>query len=328
MTFEQLRIFVEVAERQHVTQAARALNIAQSAASHAIAALETRYDTQLFHRIGRRIELSEAGRTLLVEARAILGQVERAELALSEFNDLLRGTLRVEASQTIAGYWLPARLAAFRRSCSGIALHMGVGNTQQVAEAVLTGAAELGFVEDELDHPHLVCHPVAADRLIVVVAPDHPWAGLTRLDPARLPETEWVRREAGSGTRSAFEHAATALGVDVAGFSVAMEFPSNEAMRAAVEAGLGAAVMSASVATPSLEVGLLHHVPFDLPERSFLALRLARSHPTRAAAALLEQLGISEPAKASARHDLRGEGKRHSSGVRSATMPRELRNHS
>ena len=68
MTLEQLRIFVAVADRQHVTQAARALNLAQSAASHAIAALETRHDTKLFDRVGRRIELTEAGRVFLAEA--------------------------------------------------------------------------------------------------------------------------------------------------------------------------------------------------------------------------------------------------------------------
>ena len=81
MTLEQLRIFVAVAERQHVTEAARALNLAQSAASHAIAALEARHDTKLFDRVGRRIELTEAGHIFLAEARAVLARTEAAELA-------------------------------------------------------------------------------------------------------------------------------------------------------------------------------------------------------------------------------------------------------
>ncbi len=88
---EQLRIFVAVAERQHVTEAARALNLAQSAASHAIASLEARHDTKLFDRIGRRIVLTEAGQALLAEARSILAQVERAEQTLGEFGRLERG---------------------------------------------------------------------------------------------------------------------------------------------------------------------------------------------------------------------------------------------
>lgn len=296
MTLEQLRIFIAVAERQHVTRAAEALGIAQSAASHAIAALEDRHGTPLFHRIGRRIELSEAGRTLLVEARAILDQVEHAELALSAFGTLARGSLKLAASQTIAGYWLPARLAAFRRAHPAITLRLGIENTAQVAEAVLTGAVELGFVEDVVSHPRLVSHRVATDRLILVVAPDHPWAGVTDLTPARLGESDWVRREAGSGTRSAFEHAMGDLGVEMGDLPVAMELPSNEAVRAAAEAGMGAAVLSASVAAPSIEAGLLHQVPFALPERAFRVLHLARSRTTRAVEALLDQLGMVVPA--------------------------------
>ena len=87
MTLEQLRVFVAVAERLHVTKAARALNLAQSAASHAIAALEARYDTKLFNRVGRRIELTEAGQVFLIEARAVLARAEAAQLALSEYGN-------------------------------------------------------------------------------------------------------------------------------------------------------------------------------------------------------------------------------------------------
>ena len=100
MTLDQLRIFVAVAERQHVTHAAEALNLAQSAASHAIASLEDRHQTKLFNRIGRHIELTDAGQAFLKEARAVLATVEAAELAL--ISNLKRGVLSVQASQTIA----------------------------------------------------------------------------------------------------------------------------------------------------------------------------------------------------------------------------------
>ena len=116
MTLEQLRIFVGVAEREHMTRAAEALNVTQSAASAAIAALEARHGVPLFHRVGRGIELSEAGRMFLIDARAVLGRAASAELALAEYAGLERGTLRLVASQTIAGYWLPRQLAAFMRA--------------------------------------------------------------------------------------------------------------------------------------------------------------------------------------------------------------------
>src|ERR1700752_399370 len=100
MTLEQLKVFVAVAERQHMTRAAEALNLTQSAASAAIAHLESRYGTKLFDRIGRGIALTEAGRVFLHEAKAVLARAEAVELALSELGGLNRGTLRLAASQT------------------------------------------------------------------------------------------------------------------------------------------------------------------------------------------------------------------------------------
>ena len=91
MTLEQLRIFVGVAEREHMTRAASALTVTQSAASAAIAALEARHGVSLFHRVGRRIELTEVGRVFLDEARGVLGRAASAELALEEFGGLKRG---------------------------------------------------------------------------------------------------------------------------------------------------------------------------------------------------------------------------------------------
>lgn len=291
MTLEQLRIFVAVAERQHVTQAARALNLAQSAASHAIASLEARYDAKLFDRVGRRIELTEAGRAFLSEARTILAQVERAELALSEFGSLERGTLTVQASQTIASYWLPRHLVAFRRAHPQIDIRLTIGNTAQVAEAIETGAAELGFVEGAVESDQLVSIPVARDQLVLVVGPEHPWTGGVAPKAAELLESEWVLREPGSGTRSVFEEALTHLGVEFAHLRIAMELPSNEAVRAAVEAGLGATALSASVAAPSIESGLLHHIHFSLPQREFHVLRHGQRYRSRIADALLAAIG-------------------------------------
>jgi DNA-binding transcriptional LysR family regulator len=287
MTLEQLRIFVAVAERQHVTHAASALNLAQSAASHAIAALETRHDTKLFNRVGRRIELTEAGHVFLREARAVLARAELAELALSEFGGLKRGTLSVEASQTISSYWLPRHLVAFRKAYPEIEIRLAVGNTAQVAAAVENGTAELGFVEGAVSNAHFTSTGVARDQLIIVVAPDHPWATRARLGSKDLMEGTWVLREPGSGTRSAFEDSLVQSGLKPGELRVELELPSNEAVRAAVEAGLGATAISASVAAPSIEAGLLQQVRYRLPEREFHVLRHRERYQSRAADALL-----------------------------------------
>jgi DNA-binding transcriptional LysR family regulator len=291
MTLEQLRVFVAVAERQHMTRAAQALNLAQSAASAAIAALESRHGTKLFHRVGRGIELTEAGRLFLAEAKAVLARAEAAELTLAELGGLERGTLSVQASQTIASYWLPRHLVAFRRAYPRVEIRLTVGNTAQVAAAVHEGAAELGFVEGAVNDPVLVSTTVARDRMVLVVGSEHPWAERERVEARELLSSEWVLREPGSGTRSAFEAALESFGLAPGALRVALELPSNEAVRAAVEAGMGATVISASVAAASLEVGLLHRVGLGLPDRAFHVLRHRERYQSRAADALLALIG-------------------------------------
>jgi DNA-binding transcriptional LysR family regulator len=290
VTLEQLRVFVAVAERQHVTRAAAVLNLAQSAVSAAIAALEARHGAKLFHRVGRGVELTEAGALFLVEARAVLARVEAAELILSELGNLKRGTLAVHASQTIAGYWLPRHLVAFRRKYPGIDIRLTIGNTAQGAAAVHEGAADLAFIEGTIEDPMLTKEQVARDQLVIVVGTEHAWSAADPLEPDGLIETDWVLREPGSGTRSTFEAALQGFGVSPGALRIALELPSNEAVRAAVEAGLGATAISASVAAPSLEAGLLHRVHFDLPGRDFQVVRHVARCRSRAADALLSMV--------------------------------------
>ena len=297
MTLEQLRIFIAVAERQHVTRAAEALNLTQSAASAAVAALEARHGSKLFNRVGRGIELTEAGHIFLDEARAVLARAEMAELRLAELAGLKRGRLLIQASQTIASYWLPRHLVEYRRSYPGIEIRLSVGNTADAAEAVSTGAAELGFVEGLVERPQLKVTEVARDQLIVVVAPDHPWASRRTLGADDLIKAEWVLREPGSGTRSVFEDALAKMGVPVADLNVALELPTNEAVRAAVEAGMGATALSASAAVSSLEAGLLSTAALALPARSFNLIQQIEREPGHAARALIDSIvGKRRPA--------------------------------
>ena len=301
MTLEQLRIFVAVAERQHVTRAAEALHLTQSAVSSAIHALEERFGVKLFHRVGRGIELSEAGREFLDEAHGVLARADGALLRLADLGGLRRGRLRIHASKTIASYWLPRHLMAFRRAHSGIELVVGIGNTTEVVHAVREGVAEIGLIEGAIDHPGLIEREVARDQLVIVVAPDHPWAARsTALQPSDLLGSEWVMREPGSGTRSEFEAALTAVGLDPGTLLISVELPSNEAVRAAAETGDVATAISASVAAPSIEAGLLVAVQFDLPSRAFRALLHAERTLSRSVEAFLSSITPPRTSRAGA----------------------------
>ena len=291
MTLERLRIFVAVAERQHVTAAARALNLTQSAVSNAIAALEAEHDVRLFDRVGRGVALNATGLAFLPEARAVLARAAAAEAALADMSALRRGRLTIFASQTIASAWLPRRLTAFHAAFPGVELDVAIGNTREAAEAVLEGAAELGLVEGQIDQPLLDQTVVGSDRLAVLVTPDHPWAGRKGLTAAMLAGAPWVLREAGSGTRSTLETALAAAGVDPGQLTVAMTLPSNEAVLAAAEAGAGATALSESVAQASVAAGRLVVVDFKLPERTYRLLRHRERYRSRAGDAFVEAVG-------------------------------------
>ena len=287
MTLEQLRIFVAVAEREHVTRAAETLNLTQSAASSAISLLEQKYGIKLFHRIGRGIALTEAGKFFLEEARAILARAQSAEAALGEFSGLARGRLTIHASQTIASYFLPPHLVRFHARFPGVELGVAVGNTAQVARAVIQGEAELGFVEGPVSDPLLAVESVGTDQMILVVAPNHPLANRKAISTDDLLAENWVLREDGSGTRAVFTEAISALGVDPAQLRIAIALPSNEAVRATVEAGIGATALSSLVCVESLASGKLVKLNAKLPKREFNAVQHVEHYRSRAVAAFL-----------------------------------------
>jgi DNA-binding transcriptional LysR family regulator len=288
MTLEQLRIFVAVAEHEHVTQAARDLNLTQSATSAAIAALEGRYATRLFDRIGRRIALTEAGRLFLIEAKAVLQRAGAAETVLADLAGLKRGALSLAASQTVGHYWLPRVIHRYRSRYRGITLSLSLGNTETVAAMVHDGGADLGFIEGEIDDPVLTVRPVAEDQLVLVVAPDHPWARKKPASPEDFRSASWICRERGSGTRSILEAALPALGIARDDLRIGLELPSNEAVCTAVEAGAGVTIISRLVVESALTAGLLVAIGVDLPKRHFSILRHKERYVTVASTAFVD----------------------------------------
>ncbi|HQT66530.1 MAG: LysR family transcriptional regulator [Rhodospirillales bacterium 20-60-12] len=287
MTLEQLRVFVAVAERQHMTRAAAHLNLTQSAASAAIASLERGFSTRLFHRVGRGITLTEAGTLLLSEARMVLSRAAAAETAMAEFLGLGRGRLAIQASQTIASYLLPRLLVQFHDAYPGIELAVSLGNTAQVARSVADGVVELGFIEGPTADPSLALEKIGEDRLVLVVGKFHAWAGRKTLSVAELQGANWVVREAGSGTRAALRPSLASLGLDIEQLRISIELPANEAVLAAVVQNAGVGLLSAMVCADALANGQLKELPVVLPKRDFYAVQHNDRFRSRTAAALL-----------------------------------------
>lgn len=291
MTLDQLRIFVAVAEREHVTRAARDLALTQSAVSAAVAALETRHATRLFDRVGRGIQLTEAGRLFLIEARAVLARAAAAEAVLADLTGLVRGHVAVAASQTVANDWLPPRLVGFRTAHPGITVSLAIGNSAFVAARVTDGTADVGLVEGAIDDPALAAEPVAEDELVAVAAPGLAGAPDGLVTPPDLQAMRWVARERGSGTRAVFEAMVGSAGLALSDLDILLELPSNEAVRAAAAAGGGAAVLSRLAVAGALAAGALRTLDLKLPSRRFLALRHKERHLSRAGQALMAAIG-------------------------------------
>lgn len=291
MTLEQLRVFVVVAEMQHMTKAASRLNLTQSAVSSAIAALESRYGVALFDRVGRGVTLTELGKAFVPQAQRVLDSAEGAEYHLRNVLALRTGVLNISASQTIASYWLPHYLQIFANLYAGVEVRVTIGNTSQVAQRLKGGQADLGFAEGAIDDPLLEIGFVEVDELLLVQKEKQ----TQPIDAAWLRAAHWVLREEGSGTRSSLMSGIASLGIDPALLKVKLVLPSNEAVRTAVETGGSVSALSSLVVRGALTAGRLHQLDLKLPSRPFFFVRHRQRNKTRASEALLELMTNSQP---------------------------------
>lgn len=289
MTLEQLRIFLAVADTLSMTRASERLHLTQPAVSAAIAALEQRHATHLFDRVGRRLELTEAGRLFLPEARSVLARADAACRVLEDLEGLIRGEIRIAASQTVATYWLPRRMARFAAQAPNVQLRLLVGNSAQSAARVISGEADIAFVEAEVSNDLLSTRIVGSDRIGLYAASGHPLAGRT-LDSTDLEAAQWVMREPGSGTRN---HATAGLiqsGVVIDRLQILLELPSNGAALEAIEEGELVTAVSELAAAVRVGMELIAPLQWGLPPRNFTMLLHRARRPSRAVKAFLAGL--------------------------------------
>lgn len=263
MTLEQLRIFLAVAEQLHFTRAAETLYITQPAVSAAIQSLETAYGVRLFDRIGRRIEITSAGRMLQLEAQKLLEQVSVIERNLREFNHLQRGELKIGSSLTIGNYWLPDKISQFRQRYPGIQIDCTLGNAEEICEGTALGRFDLGLMTGSVKPAlgELLDQEIVGDETLqIVVGRSHDWYEKAEVSIEQLASTAWVMREAGSGVQQIFEQALYTWGLDRSQFQVELVLSSSEMVKAIVEQGVGAAAIPELMIDKELQLGTLRAV--------------------------------------------------------------------
>ncbi|MCL6417517.1 LysR family transcriptional regulator [Aestuariirhabdus sp. Z084] len=261
-SFRQLEVFLAAAHTENITRAAQRLSMSQSAASSALRDLEQQFDIQLFDRVGKRLQLNELGRLLRPAAEALLEQAQDLEQALSQHRT--PGALTVGATLTIGNYLAVGIMSRYMSEQEGARVSLEVANTSQIVQQVLNFDLDIGLIEGELHHPELEIISWREDRLVAFCAPEHRLATLGSLDEQALRQTPWILREPGSGTRQTFERALHGVLPEL---DVRLELQHTEAIKRAVEAGLGVGCLSMVALRDAFRRGTL--VPLAVPGRDF-----------------------------------------------------------
>lgn len=254
-----LELLLAVARLGSLGRAARELGISQPAASGRVRALERRLGVDLVDRSPRGSRLTETGELVSGWARRVVESAEAFDAGAQALRARRDSRLRVAASMTVGEYLLPDWLVALRGLRPDTAVSLRAGNSRAVAREVLGGDADLGFVEGLATPQGLDTAVVARDRLLVLVAPGHPWALLRdSLDPAELARTPLILREEGSGTRAVLDAALLPYGGLVAPL---LELSSTTAVKSAALGGAGPAVLSELAVGEELVARRLRAVP-------------------------------------------------------------------
>ena len=259
ITLRHLRIFEAVASHGSISRAAVELHLTQPAVSMQMKQLEEQVGLPLVEQIGRRICLTEAGQLLRVHARDMAARMAHLTASMEQFRSLERGLLRLAVVST-ANYFLPPLIAEFSTRHSGVRISLQVGNRAFVLAALADNNTDLAITGQPPDGVDVVAQDFKDNPLVVIASPGHVLAGQGQVSMARLANEVLVMREPGSGTRAAAERHFAALGLTVRpGF----EFGTNEAIKQAVRAGLGLAVVSAQTIDLELQTGCLVVLPVE-----------------------------------------------------------------
>jgi DNA-binding transcriptional LysR family regulator len=260
-TLKQLQIFLEVARHENISRAAVHLHMSQSATSEALLNLEHSYGVALFDRVSNKLVLNPVGHTVRKEAESLLAHCLNFEEVLKSHKSL--GHIKVGASFTIGNHLATRYLAGYLGRYPDADVRLDIANTPEVVSKVLNYEVDIGMIEGEVQHRELQLIPWREDELVVFCAADHPLARKPRLSTRDIREAAWILREPDSGARQTFDKAMAGL---LPHLNIYMEFKHNEAIKNAVESGLGIGCLSRIVLERNFANGDL--VPLTLPRRA------------------------------------------------------------
>ena len=261
-SLRQLEVFLATAKTENISVAAGQLAMSQSAASGSLGELEKNFDAQLFERVGKRLRLSEFGAQLRPQAQNLLEQARAFEQALA--GEEVVGHLKLGATLTIGNYLAVGMIAKFRQLFPQADVALSVANTESIARRVRHFELDVGLIEGELQDPELESILWRDDELQVFAAPGHPLEKNKSISDTKLRQQAWIVREPGSGTRQTFDRAMHGILPDL---DISMELQHTEAIKRAVEAGLGVGCLSKICLQEAFARGSL--VPLAVPALNF-----------------------------------------------------------
>ncbi len=264
MADRRLKVFYTVARLLSFTKAAESLHMTQPAVTFQVRQLEEHFDTRLFDRTHNRVTLTDVGVVVYEVAERIFEHYDEMERRVREMTGEMGGSLNIGASMTVAENILPALLGQFRKKHPDLNVRLKVGNSEAIVSMVEHNVIDLAIVEGSISNKNLLVEACRDDELVVIMPPDHPLAKNETLTVDQLMPYQFICREEGSGTREAIFNYLIEQGFPD-GWTVCMELGSPEAIKGAVEAGMGLSVMSKSGIAKELKLDMLVSVPLDPP---------------------------------------------------------------
>lgn len=257
MDDHKLRVFCTVAETKSFSKASSIIHLTQPAVSLQVQALEETYETKLFDRSNNTVTLTPSGHVLYKYAKEILGLYANVGKDIGGITGLVKGSLTLGASSTIANYVLPSVISDFAREHSKTRINLLVGNTRKVVEMLNAGSIDLGLVEGDVTRQKIVGKTLIPDELILVMPPSHPWVGRREIPISELARTSFIIREEGSGTRQIIEKHLSKHGLTPQNMNISLILGSTEAIKAAVENCMGVSILSKWAVRKEIESGQL-----------------------------------------------------------------------